>query len=222
MDELRVEGGSQISRTITVRGHGRAAAQPDQAEVVLGVDFVRPKAGEARAAAASAMTAVVEALRAAGIRPDDIRTTDLSLGAEIEYRSDGQPRRTGFRLANRVAIVVRQPDDVARIIDVAIEAGATTVDGVSFRVGDETDARRAALGSAMADARAAAEAVAAAAGTRLVRVRSVRESDGIGMPPHPRMAMMEAKAADTPVVPGMAEIRASLEVTWEIEDAPAG
>jgi hypothetical protein len=29
---------------------------------------------------------------------------------------------------------------------------------------------------------------------------------------------MEAKAADTPVAPGMAEVRASLEVTWELAD----
>jgi len=209
-------------RTITVTGQGRALGRPDEAEVNLGVDFVRPTAGEARAAAAAAMTAVVAALGEAGVGPDDIRTTDLSLAAEIEYGPQGAPRRIGFRLANRVAIRVARTDDVARIVDSAITAGATSVDGVRFRVADPGEARRTALAGAMDDARAAAEAVAAAAGARLIGVRSIRETDGAAMPPGPRFALMEAGAVDTPVAPGLADVSATLEVSWAIDDAPPG
>jgi uncharacterized protein YggE len=203
-------------RAITVLGHGRAETAPDQAEVVLGVEVVRPTAGEARAEAAAVMDRVFAALRDAGIAADDVRTSDLSLGAEIEYRPDGPPRRLGFRLANRVTVRVA-PDGVSGVVDRAVAAGATSLDGVSFRVRDETTARLAALGSAMEDARAAAEAIASAAGVRLGAVRSVREAPEGGMVPVARLAVMEMKAADTPIAPGLSRIEAALEVSWELE-----
>ena len=206
---------------ITVLGHGVATSAPDEAEVVLGVEVVRPTAAEARAEAAGIMGAVIEALRGAGITDRDVRTTDLSLGAELEYRPDGPPRRLGFRLANRVAIRTA-PDNVARVVDGAIGAGATSLDGVTFHARDETGGRREALRAAMEDARAAAEAVAAGAGVGLGAVRSVRELGEVGMHPVPRLAAMELKAAETPVAPGLSRIEASVEVAWDVEDVGGG
>jgi uncharacterized protein YggE len=204
-------------RTITVRGHGRAEIPPDEAEVVLGVEIVRPTAGEARTEAATVMARVLEALGEAGLAPDDIRTSELSLGAEVEYRPDGPPRRAGFRLTNRVTARVGRPGGVAEVVDAAVGAGATTLDGVQFRVRDESEARRGALESAVADARTTAETVAAAAGARLGPVRTIREAADVGMPPMPRLARMELKAADTPMAPGLSRIEASIEVTWDLE-----
>jgi uncharacterized protein YggE len=69
----------------------------------------------------------------------------------------------------------------------------------------------------MDDARSAAEAIAAAAGVRLGPVRSVRETPEVGMMPVARLAVMEMKAADTPIAPGLSRIEAALEVSWELE-----
>jgi uncharacterized protein YggE len=208
---------SHEGRSITVMGHGRAEAAPDEAEVALGVEIVRPTAGEARAHAAEVMERVMAALRAAGIDAGDVQTADLSLAAEVEYRPDGPPRRTGFRLTNRVHVRVARPDDVPRVVDGAVDAGATSLDGVRFGLRDEGAARRAALGSACEDARASAESVATAAGVRLGAIRWVREAAGGGFPPVPRLAKMELAAADTPVAPGTARIEASVEVCWDLE-----
>jgi uncharacterized protein YggE len=207
---------TQGDRSVTVLGHGAAELAPDEAEVMLGVEVVRPTAAEARADAAAVMARVVGTLRDVGVGDRDIRTTDLSLGAELEYRPDGPPRRLGFRLANRLAVRTA-PDGVARVVDGAIAAGATSLDGVSFRVRDEADARREALRSAVDDARAAAEAICAAAGIGLGAVRSVREVTDVAMPPVPRVARMELKAADTHVAPGLSRIDAAVEVTWDVE-----
>jgi hypothetical protein len=203
-------------RTITVLGRGAAESAPDEAEVVLGVEVVRPTAAEARTAAADVMSSVVAAIRTAGVGDRDVRTIDLSLGAELEYRPDGPPRRLGFRLTNRLAVRTA-PDGVASVIDGAIGAGATSLDGVSFRVRDESAARGEALRSAVEDARAAAEVIAAAAGVALGAVRSVREMSDSAMPPVPRLAKMELAAADTHVAPGLSRIEAAVEVSWELE-----
>lgn len=203
-------------RTITVVGHGATERAPDEAEVMLGVEVVRPTAAEARADAAAVMGGVLGALRATGVGDRDIRTTDLALGAELEYRPDGPPRRIGFRLANRLAVRAA-PDGVAGIVDGAVTAGATSLDGVLFRVRDESAARREALHAAVEDARAAAEAIAAAAGVGLGAVRSVREVTDAALPPAPRVARMELQAADTHVSPGVSRIEAAVEVTWEVD-----
>jgi uncharacterized protein YggE len=210
-------------RQLTVRGHGRATLPADAADVTLGLELVRPTAAEARDAAADTMAGIVAAVRDAGIPDDDVRTTDLSLGPELEYRPDGAPRRVGFRLTNRITVRLRDTGRVADVVDRAIAAGATTLDGVSFRVLDDAAARRSALAAAVEDARGAAEALAAAAGVQLGAVRAVREADTGGQ--HPvaaRMAMLEAKAAaDTPVLAGTSEVGATVEVTWDLAE-PTG
>lgn len=208
-------------RVLTVHGHGRAAQRADGAEVILGVDLVRPTAGEARDAAADAMRAAIEAVERAGIDRSDIRTSGLSLGPEIEYRPDGTNGRVGFRLANRITVRLADPALVAAVVDAAIAAGATTLDGVSFRAVEDSGARRAALAAAVADARSAAEELAAAAGLTLGAVRSVREGAGRGGPaPRAKLAMMESSAADTPVLAGTSDLEADVEVTWDVAPAP--
>ncbi len=211
-------------RTLTVRGHGRASQPADRAEVVLGVDLVRPTAGEARDAAADAMRAAIAAVERLGVARGDIRTSNLSLQPEVEYRPDGTSRRIGFRLANRVTIRVVDGTRVAEIVDAAIAAGATSLDGVSFTAGDDALARRSALAAAVADAASAASDVATAAGVALGAVRSVRESPSLGPVPRGRMALMEAQAADTPVLAGTSEVGAEVEVTWDLlpSDVDAG
>lgn len=208
-------------RVLTVHGHGRAAQPADGAEVILGVDLVRPTAGEARDAAAEAMRAAIEAVERAGIDRSDIRTRGLSLGPEIEYRPDGTQRRVGFRLADRITVRLADPGRVAAVVDAAIAAGATALDGVSFRAVDDSGARRAALAAAVADARSAAEELAAAAGVTLAAVRSMREGAGRGeVPTRAKLATMESSAADTPILAGTTDVEADVEVTWDV--TPAG
>jgi hypothetical protein len=211
------------TRHLTVRGHGRATLPADAADVTLGLELVRPTAAEARDAAAEAMGGIVAAVRGAGVPDDDVRTTDLSLGPEVEYRPDGAPRRVGFRLTNRIAIRLHDTGRVADVVDRAIAAGATSLDGVSFRVLDDAAARRSALAAAVEDARGAAEALAAAAGVLLGAVRAVREADTGGpRPVAARMAMLETTAAaDTPLLAGTSEVGATVEVTWDLAE-PSG
>jgi len=52
-------------------------------------------------------------------------------------------------------------------------------------------------------------------------VRSIREGSDGAAPPSPRYAVMEARAADTPVLAGTTETHASVQVTWDLTD-PVG
>jgi uncharacterized protein len=201
-------------RTITAAGSGRVTRVPDEAEVHLGIRLERPTATTARADGAALMERVLAAVEALGIRRGDVRTAHLALGPVYDYEG-GRARAIGYQLTNQATVTVRPVDDVAGIVDAAIGAGATTLDGVSFRIADPADARREALTRAVADARDRAEALADAAGLRITGVVRITEGGGPDLPPIPVLARMETgDAAATPLAGGTTELDARVTVVF--------
>lgn len=204
--------------TIVVPGVGRVLVRPDVASLRLGVVVVRPTAGDARQAAAATMTAVVDALRAGGVEPRDLRTSLVSLDAVRDYSSERGPRVTGYQLTNAVEATVRTIDAAGGLIDAALAAGATSLDGLSFRVADPSEALAEARRLAVADSRARAETLAGEAGVQLGRVVAISEGGyAVPGPPQP-MAELHMKSADvtTPVEAGTDELSVTVTVTYAI------
>lgn len=209
--EAPSEGG-----TIVVAGTGRVAVEPDLAELRLGVSVARPTVAAARAEAATTMDAILGAVTAAGIERRDIRTTLLSVQPRYDYREDRAPKLTGYDLANTVTVTVRDLDHLGDVVDGALGAGATSMDGLSFRVADPAPAEREARTRAMAAARARADVLAEAAGLVITGVADVIEGEA-AHPPVPRMKaerMMLAADTGTPVEGGSTEIAVTVSVTY--------
>jgi uncharacterized protein YggE len=207
-----------MKRTITVTGTGRVVVVPDVADVRLGVTVTRPTVAEARAAAAETAARILDAVTAAGVARADVRTASLQVQPEYEY-TDRQPRLRGQQVLHQYLVTVRALDGLGRVIDDALAAGATTLDGVSFRTADPATAEAAARAAAVGDARAKAEALAAEAGVAVGAVVSIAEAT-LGGGPRPMVmkarAMAMAEAAPTPVEAGTDEIAVSVVVTFEI------
>jgi uncharacterized protein YggE len=204
--------------TIVVPGVGRVVVRPDVASLRLGVVVVRPTAGEARQAAAATMTTVVDALRAGGVEPRDLRTSLVSLDAVRDYSSERGPRVTGYQLSNAVEATIRTIDAAGGLIDAALAAGATSLDGLSFRLADPSDALAKARRLAVADGRARAETLAGEAGVQLGRVVAISEGGSIAPGPPLPMAELQMKSADvaTPVEAGTDELSVTVTVTYAI------
>lgn len=152
---------------VVVTGHGQVTVIADQAVVMLAVESREASAAAAGAQNARRMAAVRAALVAAGIPADSITTSTYSVQPADEY-DDGRVRQaSGYEATNVVHVRTRRLDQVGRIIDVALGAGANRVEGVSFSASNTADARRRALAQAIAAARADAEAMAAAGGGTL-------------------------------------------------------
>lgn len=206
--------------TIVVPGVGRVVFRPDVASLRLGVVVVRPTAGEARQAAAATMTAVVDALRAGGVDPKDLRTSLVSLDAVRDYSSERGPRVTGYQLSNAVEATVRTIDAAGSLIDAALGAGATSLDGLSFRLADPRDALAEARRLAVADARGRAETLALEAGVQLGRVVAMSEGGFVAPgPPYPIAALQMKSVSDvaTPVEAGTDELSVAVTVTFAID-----
>lgn len=205
--------------TISVSGIGRVTTVPDVADVRVGVMITRVKVRDAQAAAATAMQAVIAALRKTGVADKDIQTTSLSLQPVYDYSSNGTPPRlTGYQIVNAVTATVRNLDTISDVVDGALAAGATTLDGITFRVDDPAAAEAQARDAAMKDARAKADALAKAAGVSITGVASISEQSGSVPVPVPYLAGGAAldKAASTPISVGTNEVDVAVSVVYLI------
>ncbi len=204
--------------TISVSGNGKVTLKPDTADVRLGVVASGRTVKAVRQQAANAMTAVIGALKKLGIADKDIQTSWISLQPTYDYNvGTVPPRITGYQFSNAISVTIRDLDKVGDAIDNALAAGATTLDGITFRVADETGAESQARTAAMADAHTKAQALAGAAGVAITGVASISET--VAPTPYPvyyGATDAAGKAASTPVQPGTSDITISVTVVYLI------
>jgi len=216
---LATDPAGPAEHTITVNGTGLVVISPDIADLRLGVSVTAATVKAARDANAASMTAVIASLRKLGIAEKDIQTTMLALSPVYAYPADGStPKLTGYNLSNTVAVTIRDLDLVGDAIDGALAAGATSMDGVNFRVDNQVAAEKQAREAAMADAKARAQTLASAAGVSITGVASISETSyGTPYPVYyASPSAAGAKDVATPVAPGSNEISISVTVVYVI------
>ena len=201
--------------TLSVSGTGTVKVTPDVADVQLGVQITRETAKAARDDAATAMSAVIEALRALGIADADIQTSYINLGPVYDYNS-GQ-KITGYQVSNVVNVHVADLSKLADVLDTTVSAGATTVNSVTFDVSNRSDLEQQARTAAVKDARAHADTLAAAAGVTISGVFSISETQMATPFPYPMAAGLAADAKSTPVMPGTSTVSLSVSVVYTIQ-----
>src|SRR5690606_35302336 len=194
---------------------------PDIARLHLGVEVTRPTVAEARSDAADAFTAVRDSLTGNGVEERDIQTQGFNIYPQYRYAENEAPQVVGFTVANIVGVKVRDLDTVSEVIDDAVEAGGdlVRVNGIAFEVDEPEQYYDEARGSAVADARARAQALADAAGVSLGNVTSVSESSGGGFPPIPfaeRSSQDGGLGGATPIEPGESEIVLMVTLVYEV------
>lgn len=204
---------------IVVSATGEVRVSPDRATIMIGVQSRAPTAAAASAQNSQKQRAVIEAIKAKGVPAEQISTSGFSVIPETRYDREGQaaPRTTSYLVVNTVTVELKRVDQVGPVIDASLAAGANQINSLSFGVQSADSARRAALGAAMAKARADAEAIARAAGGTLGTLLEVTVVDQ-GMPrPIYMRSEMAAQVADksVPVEPGMETITAGVNVRWQ-------
>ena len=213
--------GTSSEHTISVTGTGTVTLSPDLADLHLGVTATAGSVRTARQNAAVAMTAVMAKLKGLGIAEADIQTSVVSLQPTYDYTTGTTPPRiTGYQLSNAITVTIRDLDVLGDAIDGALAAGATSLDGVTFRVSDEAAAEKQAREAAMAQAKATAQDLATAAGVSITGVASISETAGPTPYPIyygvPAAAGAASQDVATPVQPGTTDVSVTVSVVYLI------
>jgi hypothetical protein len=160
--------------TVTVTGNGETLVTADTAVVSLGVSVRDTDALKAQSGANAVIAKIREALAGAGFDAEDISTGYINLYAVYDYSREVETI-SAYNANSTLSIRVTDMGRVGEVIDLAFGAGANTLNGVSFSVADDSEARAEALKAAVADAKAKAAVLAEAAGFSELEIISVSE-----------------------------------------------
>lgn len=204
--------------SVSVTGQGVVVTQYDTAQITLGVTALEKTPLAAYQSMSADMNKVVAALRNAGVKDEQMKTSTFNLSAEYDWTDEGQQLR-GFRATNTLVVTTEDLTQVASLVEAAVNAGANQVQDIRFLVKDTDKVMGEALDLAMDDARAKAERAAARLGTTLGRPLSVTVNDGGRYVQWNKMAdqAVGSAAEAAPVFSGTEEFTVTVDVTWELQ-----
>ncbi len=203
------------NRTLTVTATDSVTVEPDLAILHIGFVTQPQDAKSAYADGARASNAIISALKQAGVEETAIRS-------ESQYLDrDWTTKLRKYTLHQQWTVKV-SPARAAEILDVAINAGATSSGQIDWTVKDEKALEAQALDKAAARARANAEVLAKEMGVRLGSLIYV--SNQVSSPQYPRpmpmMAMAQRTAETAPplaIEPHQVSREASVYAVFAIE-----
>jgi uncharacterized protein YggE len=206
--------------TIVTQGSATVRVAPDRAFVTFATEATAPAPTTAQQRIAQAMTAVRSKLRSIRVPDDAIKTVAYSIHEDWAIENMKRVSK-GYRAQNSIEVRLDELERVGEVIDAAVQAGATAVGEIRFDLKDRDGVERQALKQAVTDARARADAIAAAAGVTIASIVRIDEQGRVVPVPRPMpMVAMRAgameQAPETPVSPGEIDVHASVTLTVAI------
>ncbi len=207
--------------SITVSGTGRSTVTPDRFTFTVGVQTVGQTVDQAVNENNARVAAVVAALKKAGAKDTEIRTSNFAIWPQQDYTQGKLPRILGYQVSNTVAVTKKEVAEAGKLLQVAVNAGVNQSSGLQFEVSDPARGRGEGMTAAFQDAKAKATLLAAAAGRSLGRALTINEGGQSAPPPYPMPVMaMRAESAqaisDIPVESGSQDMTYSVTVTFEL------
>ena len=201
-----------VLRVLTVTGRGREAVSTTLTQATLGVQVQGTSAEAVQAAVADRSDRLVRYLRSRNV--DELETVGLRLAPQYDYRN-GQSRIIGYVGTNTVSFQIPTAE-AGDLLDGAIAAGATQIQGVYFIAEDEAlgVARQQALQAATADAQAQANAVLSYLDLGVediisIQINGARGPIAVPLPADARLVSAEADVS-TPVIGGDQTVEATV------------
>ena len=204
---------------LSTSGQGEAKVTPDRASVMVNIQSRASTAAAAASENTNRTRAVLDALAKLGLSRDQLSTEGYTVYPELQYdKSGGSPKVSGYVVTNTVRSETKRPEQTGAIVDAALGAGANLINSLSFYASSIDEARRQAIGAAVASARADAEAMARAAGGSLGSLMELSTA-GPTIPPHPMFDVgIRSRAAmqsePTPVNPGQQTVTVFVQAKW--------
>ena len=213
-----------VSR-ILVTGEGHAELAPDMAILALTVTREAETAGDALDANSNAMAEVLAAMKAAGIRENDLQTSGFSIQPRYFHppvKPSGQreaPQIVGYTVRNSLTVRVRDISSVGTILDKSVSLGVNEGGNIRFTNEDPSGAITQARTQAVRNALAKARTLADAAGIKTGRILEISEHSANPRPMHmadAEVSLVRAGSA-VPVATGENIYKVMVNISLEID-----
>jgi uncharacterized protein len=216
---------STNAHVLQVSGSGSVTGTPDRVQISFAVETDNPDVKIAQANNALAMNTVVDALAAAGVPRDQMKTTAYTITPVYQDNNNGilSSNIKTYQVTNALQVTLKDTNITGQIIDAAVAAGANQVNSIQFMLSDEQAQalRSQALSKAVTNARADADAVAAALNVTITGTQEADVSQGYTPVVYGNYDMLssssaKAAAAPTPIQSGDITVTAQVSVTYTI------
>ena len=206
-------------RSLNVSGTGTVTIKPDIAYINIGVHTEMTTASEATTQNNTDSDAVIKAIKAAGVKDDDIQTTNFNIyQRDLNDPTTGAKTGSVYVVDNTVSVTVRDLTQLGSVLDASVKAGANNVNSIQFDLADRTKAISEARAKAVKAARAQADELAAAAGVTLVNIQTITTSENTPGPIfYAKSAGFAAADASVPISSGTMDISVTVALTYEIK-----
>lgn len=203
----------KLTNTLTVAGRGDINIPTTLTQVQAGVEVQGETAEAVQQQVAERSQAVISLLKSRQV--EKLETTGISLNPNYTYK-DGKQEIKGYIGSNTVSFRIKT-DKAGNILDEAVKAGATRIQGVSFIASDDAIAiaQQEAIREATADAQTQAKAALSALNLSQRDIVNV-QINGMNAPyPMPMPAafsgnVLQAEQVSTPVEGGRQKVVAGV------------
>jgi hypothetical protein len=207
---------------IQASGTGNVIGTPDRAQVTFSVQTENTDVKLAQTDNANRMAIVQDALLAAGIPRDALKTTGYNI-YPIYEESKGllAPKIRTYQVTNSLTVTLHNVSRTGEIIDIGVANGINQASSIRFMLSDEQAQvlRTEALKEAVSRARSDADTVSAAMGTTITGVQKAEISSGY-MPVYFQNYALDSAApradAATPIQSGDITVSATVTITYTI------
>ncbi len=186
---------------------------PDQAQINVSAITQAVTAQDAANQNATIATNIQSQLAQALGTSGTVKTVNYSVTPNYTYHNDGTSVLNGYTVTNSIQVTLNDLTITGKVIDTATQAGASRIDGLSFSLKDDTDARSQALKAATLKAKAKADAMAASVGLKTGSFLVIQE---YGAVVQPLTTIAAPGATATPVQPGQLNVTGNVTIAVEL------
>lgn len=218
-------------RTISVSGFAEVKVVPDEVAVTLGVTTLKPTLAEAKREHDAAVKKVLALGPAFKFDPKDVQTDYVRMEAKYESRENRTNVFVGYEATQTMLFVLKDLSKYEAFVTAALEAGANSLEGATFRTSELRKHRDQARNLALKAAQEKANAMAGVLGQRVgmpLDIEEVSSSSWFWTPSRTSNYAQVAytfgtdstETAERTIALGAISVEASVKVTFALIDAP--
>ena len=169
---LAAPQGTFDTSEINITGQASRSVAPNYAILTLGITSQNTNINAAKSNNDRIMSNLISQLANLGVAKKDIYTSSISINPTSDYQ-DGKRINTGYNVSNHVTVKINNLDNVGKVVDAAVSAGANDINNLSFQNDVSQQLSDSLTTKAIQNGRHKAEVIAAALGRTLGPVKTV-------------------------------------------------